>query len=108
VSTLLPGLVGAAIALVAIFLPGLLLVVAVLPWWSKLRLNANMQAAIAGVNASVVGVLLAALYRPVWTSAVHSGWDVAIAAAGFALLIAGRARPIAVVALAALYGVLRG
>jgi chromate transporter len=107
VSKPLPGLAGGAIALAAIFLPGLLLVVAVLPWWSRLRGSARMQAAIAGVNASVVGLLLAALYRPVWTSAVHSAWDVAIAVAGFALLAAGKARPILVVALAALIGLLR-
>jgi len=107
VSKPVPELVGAAIALTAISLPGLLLVVAVLPWWSRLRGNQWMQAAIAGVNASVVGLLLAALYRPVWTSAVRSPWDAAIAAAGFALLATGKARPIAVVAIAALYGVLR-
>jgi chromate transporter len=107
VSKPVPGPVGAAIALTAISLPGLLLVVAVLPWWSRLRGNAWMQAAIAGVNASVVGLLLSALFRPVWTSTVRSPWDAVIAAAGFALLATGRARPLIVVALAALIGVLR-
>jgi chromate transporter len=107
VSKPVPGLVGAAIALTAISLPGLLLVVAVLPWWSRMRGNAWMQAAIAGVNATVVGVLLAALYRPVWTSAVRSPWDAAIAVAGFALLATGKARPLVIVAMAALYGLLR-
>src|SRR5215469_12556677 len=101
----LPGLPGALIALLAIFLPGLLLVLAVLPWWSRLRANASVQAAIAGVNASVVGVLLAALYRPVWTSSVASGWDVLIVVAGFALLVVARAKPLAVVALIALCGI---
>lgn len=107
VSKPVPGPVGAAIALMAISLPGLLLVVAVLPWWSRLRGNAWMQAAIAGVNASVVGVLLAALYRPVWTSAVRSPWDAAVAVAGFTFLAMGKSRPLAVVAMAALYGLLR-
>jgi len=100
----LPGLRGAVTALVGIFFPGLLLVVAVLPWWSRLRANASVQAAIAGVNASVVGVLLAALYRPVWTSSVASVWDVLIVLAGFALLVVAKAKPLAVVALIALCG----
>jgi chromate transporter len=107
VSKPVPGPVGAAIALMAISLPGLLLVVAVLPWWSRLRGNAWMQAAIAGVNASVVGLLLAALYRPVSTSAVHSVWDAGVAVAGFALLAIGKARPLVIVAMAAVYGLLR-
>lgn len=107
VSKPVPGPVGAAIALIAISLPGLLLVIAVLPWWSRLRGNASMKAAIAGVNASVVGLLQAALYRPVWTSAVRSPWDAAVAAVGFVLLATGKARPLVVVAMAAVYALLR-
>ena len=64
------GALGAAIALIAIFLPGLLLVIGVLPFWNQLRSNEKTRAVFAGVNASVVGILLAALYLPVWTSAV--------------------------------------
>lgn len=100
----LPGLRGALVALVGIFLPGFLLVIAVLPWWNRLRSNDWMQAAIAGVNASVVGVLLAALYRPVWTSSVSSVWDVLIVLTGFALLVVAKARPLPVVALIAFFG----
>jgi len=99
-----PGLPGALIALLALFLPGALLVIAVLPWWNRLRSNASMQAAIAGVNASVVGVLLAALYRPVWRSSVASVWDVLLVLVGIALLVVARAKPLAVVALVALCG----
>ncbi len=101
----LPGLTGALIALVAIFLPGLLLVMTVLPWWNRLRSNTSMQAAIAGLNASVVGVLLAALYRPVWTSSVASIWDVLIVLVSFALLAVARLSPLLVVAMSALCGV---
>jgi chromate transporter len=107
VSKPVPGPVGAVIALTAISLPGLLLVLTVLPWWSRLRRNLWMQAAIAGVNASVVGLLLAALYRPVWTSAVRSPWDAVVAAGGFVLLATSKARPLTVVVLAALCGLLR-
>ena len=100
----LPGLRGAVVALVALSLPGLLLVITVLPLWDRLRSNASMQAAIAGVNASVVGVLLAALYRPVWTSSVASVWDILIVLVGFALLAVVKARPLPVVALVAFLG----
>jgi chromate transporter len=78
---MLQGMTGAVTALCAIFLPGFLLVAAVLPFWDKLRRHPNVQAALTGVNAAVVGLLLAALYQPVWTSAVH-GWQDAV----FALL----------------------
>jgi len=100
----LPGLRGAVVALVGIFLPGLLLVISVLPWWNWLRSSAPMQAAIAGVNASVVGVLLAALYRPVWTTSVTSVWDVLIVLLGFVLLVRVKVKPLLVVALVALCG----
>ena len=106
VSTPRPGVWGGVIALVGIFLPGLLLVIAVLPWWERLRRSQGLRAAIAGVNASVVGVLLAALYRPVWTSAVGTVWDGLIAVAGFAGLVVWRARPLVVVGLSAVAGVL--
>jgi chromate transporter len=59
------------VALVAIFLPGLLLVVAVLPFWNVVREKRQVQASLRGVNAAVVGVLIAAFFQPVWTSAVH-------------------------------------
>jgi chromate transporter len=95
-------LVGAAIALVAIFLPGLLLVYGTLPFWDALRLRPSAQAAMRGANAAVVGILGAALYNPVWTSAVLSSADFALALIGFLLLTVWKAPPwIVVVVLAA-------
>ncbi|MDF0749517.1 chromate efflux transporter [Marinobacter sp. 71-i] len=68
---------GAAVAVIAVFLPGTLLVFAGLPLWSYIRSHEVARAALAGVNAGVVGLLLAALYDPVWTSAVHSAGGIA-------------------------------
>jgi chromate transporter len=96
------GLAGAAIALVAIALPGLLLVAGVLPYWDAFRRRARAQAAMRGTNAAVVGILAAALYDPVWVSAVHDRWDFALAAAGFVMLTVGRAPPLVVVLATAL------
>jgi len=98
------GLAGAVIALVAIFLPGLLLLMGALPFWDALRSRPSAQAAMRGVNAAVVGLLGAALYNPVWTSAVFSPADIAIALLGFVLLVSWRAPPLAVVAIGALGG----
>jgi chromate transporter len=92
------GVAGAALALVAIFAPGLLLLMAVLPFWNGLYRRVNARAAMAGVNAAVVGLLASALYDPVWTGAVRGPTDFAIAAAGFAALIVWRAPPLVVVA----------
>ena len=80
------GLAGATVALVAIFLPSFLLIVGVLPFWNALRGRSDFQAALRGLNAAVVGLLLAALYQPVWTSAIRSPVDVAFAFAMFGLL----------------------
>ena len=92
------GVVGAAIGLAAIFLPGLLLVVAALPFWGAIRRRTGVQAALRGTNAAVVGILAAALYDPVFTSSVRSGADFAIAAAGFVALTAWKRPPWQVVA----------
>jgi chromate transporter len=81
---------GAVTALVAMFLPGLLLVAGALPLWSGLVRRTAAAGAVAGVNAAVVGVLAAALYDPVWISAVRGPSDLAIAAGGFTLLVAWR------------------
>jgi chromate transporter len=80
------GPAGAALATVAIFLPSFLLVGAALPLWGKLRTFASMRRAMAGINAAVVGILLAALYDPVWTSAVHDAADFCIAVMALLLL----------------------
>ena len=73
------GWMGGAICLAAVFAPSFLLVVGALPFWERLRRHARTQAALAGVNAAVVGLLLAALYQPVWTSAVHGPRDFGLA-----------------------------
>jgi chromate transporter len=78
------------LGLFGIFTPGLLAMAAVLPFWNAVRRNLAMQAAITGVNAAVVGVLLAALYRPLWTSAIHSPSDFWVVLAAFALLTLGK------------------
>src|SRR5215813_850445 len=80
------GIAGAAIALVAIFLPTFLMVIGALPFLSALRARAGFQAALRGINAAVVGLLLAALYHPVWTSAIRTPADFALALVAFALL----------------------
>ncbi len=98
------GLAGAAIALVAIFLPGLLLVFGLLPFWDSLRPRPMVQAGMRGANAAVVGILGAALYSPVWTSAVLSQRDFAVALAGFLLLAVWKLPPWSVVAMCAIAG----
>ena len=80
------GPVGAAVALIAVFLPGLLVLVGVLPFWSRIRQMPKMHAGIAGANAAVVGVLGSALYAPVFTSAVTGPIHFALAVVLFALL----------------------
>jgi chromate transporter len=99
------GLAGAMLGLIGIFLPGLLILVGVLPFWDSLRKRAGAQAAMRGVNAAVVGLLGAALYDPVWTSSVKAPGDFAIALVGFVLLTVWRAPPLAVVIVGALGGV---
>ncbi|HXZ48815.1 MAG TPA: chromate efflux transporter [Usitatibacter sp.] len=91
------GAIGAAGAVIAIFLPGLLLVSAALPLWRTIAARPGAARAVAGINASVVGLLAAAFYDPVWKSAVASVGDLAIAAVGFAILAAWRASALWVV-----------
>lgn len=73
------GWVGGMLALVAIFLPSFLLIAGALPFWERLRHARRMQAALAGINAAVVGLLMAALYQPVWTSAIQAPADFGLA-----------------------------
>jgi chromate transporter len=98
------GVAGAALALVAVFLPSFLLVIGALPFWDAVRTRSDFQAALRGINAAVVGILLAALYHPVWTGAVAARGDVVIALAAFALLTFWRVPPWLVVLLCALAG----
>jgi chromate transporter len=98
------GWIGGVTFLVAIFLPAFLLVAGVLPFWEVLRGRDGVQAAMAGVNAGVVGILLSALYDPVWTSAVRSRADFGLALATFGLLVYARVSPVVAVGLAAAGG----
>ena len=100
------GLAGAALGLVGIFLPGILILLGALPFWDAFRGRSAAQAVMRGVNAAVVGLLGAALYNPVWTSAVHGPRDFGIALVGFVLLAVWRAPPLVVVAFSAAAGVL--
>lgn len=92
------GVAGALLATLAIFLPGGLLVVAALPAWHALLRRGRARAALAGVDAAVVGILAAALVDPVGRGAIASPADVLVAAAGFGALLTGRVPPLAVVA----------
>lgn len=98
------GWAGGALALIAIFLPSFLLVVGALPFWDALRARGRFQAALRGINAAVVGLLLAALYHPVWTSAIHAPSDFALALAAVGLLTLWRVPPWLVVAFTAAGG----
>ena len=91
----------AALCLVAVFLPSFLLVVGALPFWEAIRSKAGAQSALGGVNAAVVGLLLAALYHPVWTSGITSAKDFALATAAFLLLYMWQTTPWLVVILSA-------
>lgn len=100
----LGGWVGGLALLVAIFVPSFLLVAGALPYWESLRQRDGIQRIMAGVNAAVVGILGAALYDPVWTSAIHSAADVSLAVAAYGLLVVGRVSPVVVVVLSVLAG----
>ena len=95
---------GALLCLVAVFLPSFLLVIGALPFWDELRRRRWAQCALTGVNAAVVGLLLAALYQPVWTAGITSAADFALASAAFLLLFMWKTPPWLVVVLCALGG----
>jgi chromate transporter len=98
------GWIGAAWALVAVFLPSYLLIVGALPFWEVLRFRAGFQAALRGINAAVVGLLVAALYDPVWTSAIEGPADFGLALVAFGLLMFWRVAPWLVVLISAVGG----
>lgn len=99
------GIAGSIIALVAVFLPGFLILIATLPWWDRFRSMATAQSLMQGANAAVVGILGAALYSPVFTSAIGDMRDFTLALLCFVLLMAWKAPPWAVVIVAAVGGV---
>jgi chromate transporter len=98
------GWTGAALALVAIFLPSFLLLTGALPFWDLLRSMPAFQSALKGINAAVVGLLLTALYNPVWTSAIHSPADFGLGLISFGLLMFWKCPPWLVVMLTAVGG----
>ncbi len=98
------GLTGAALGLIGIFLPGMLILIGTLPFWETFRARTDAQAAMRGINAAVVGLLGAALYNPLWTSSVKSSGDFAVALIGFVLLTMWRAPPLLVVVIGAVGG----
>lgn len=98
------GLAGSILALLAIFLPGFLLLVGVLPFWDRFRIMASAQSLLQGANAAVVGILGAALYSPVFVTAIADLRDLALALACFVALTAWRIPPWAVVGLSAIGG----
>ena len=99
---------GGLFALGAIFLPSFLLVIGILPLWDRLRAVGRFRAAVAGVNAAVVGLLLAALYDPVWITALHAPGDVALGLAAFGMLAWWKLPPWLVVLLGAAAGAALG
>ncbi len=99
------GVIGAGMALLAIFLPGFLILIAALPFWNGFRAMAPVQSLMQGANAAVVGILGAALYAPVFTSAIADLRDLALALLCFVLLTAWRMPPWAVVLIAMAGGI---
>lgn len=100
----LDGWIGGLVLLGVIFLPAFLVLIGALPFWAALRHRDGIQTAMAGINAGVVGILLSALYDPVWTSAIHGKADFGLALAAFGLLVFGRVPPMVVVLLAGAAG----
>jgi chromate transporter len=96
------GWAGGLLCLLGIFLPSFFLAIGPLPFWNWFRQHPVMRSVLKGVNAAVVGLLLAALYNPVWTSAIHSSADFAIAAVALLLLVSWKVPPWLVVILGAL------
>jgi chromate transporter len=102
------GWAGAALALGAIFLPSFLLLIGALPFWDVLRARPAFQSALKGVNAAVVGLLLTALYKPVWTSAIFAPADFGLGLVAFGLLMFWKFPPWLVVAISAIGGEIIG
>ena len=100
----LHGWIGGLALLGIIFLPAFFMLVGALPFWEGLRHRAGIQTAMAGINAGVVGILVSALYDPMWTSAIHGKADFGLALLAFGLLTVGRVPPALVVLLAGLAG----
>ncbi|MEK3934246.1 chromate transporter [Sporosarcina sp. FSL W7-1349] len=104
--TVMNGWQGGIVATIAIFLPAFLLILGTLPFWDALRRSPKMQGVLMGVNAAVVGLLIAAFYQPIWTSTIQSAIDFAIAATLFSMLAYWKLPPWIIVATGAIGGLL--
>lgn len=104
--TVMKGAVGGIIATVAIFLPAFFLIVGTLPFWNHLRRNPKAKGALMGVNAAVVGILIAAFYNPIWTSSILTSVDFALAAVLFSMLVYWKLPPWVIVLAGAIGGTL--
>ncbi|WP_280771480.1 chromate efflux transporter [Salipaludibacillus daqingensis] len=104
IGTVINGWQGGLLATVAIFLPAFLLVLGTLPFWNVLRSNTTTRAALMGVNAAVVGILIAALYHPIWTSSIQTTFDFVLAATLFTMLAFWKLPPWMVVLTGAVAG----
>ncbi|CAM3890732.1 chromate transporter [Lederbergia lenta] len=106
IGTVINGWQGGLVATIAVFLPAILLIFGTLPFWDSLRRNPKIKAALMGVNASVVGILISAFYNPIWTSSILEPIDFAFAAILFSMLAFWKLPPWIIVLTGALGGVL--
>ncbi len=104
--TVMKGWTGGLLATIAIFLPAFLLIVGTLPFWDALRHNPKIKGALMGVNAAVVGILIAAFYNPIWTSSILISQDFAFAAILFSMLVFWKLPPWIIVITGAIGGVI--
>src|SRR5699024_8405677 len=102
--TVMKGWIGGFVATIAVFLPAFLLILGTLPFWNLLRKNAKIKGAIMGVNAAVVGILIAAWYQPIWTSSIFTSLDFSLAAILFTMLAFWKLPPWLIVLAGALGG----
>ncbi|MGO4889194.1 chromate transporter [Anaerobacillus sp. MEB173] len=106
IGAVINGWQGGLLATIAIFLPAFLLILGTLPFWDTLRRNTKVKGALMGVNAAVVGILIAALYHPIWTTSILSTVDFAFAAILFSMLVYWKLPPWVIVLTGAIGGFL--
>ncbi|MEH7883447.1 chromate efflux transporter [Bacillus sp. JJ1609] len=106
IGAVINGWQGGLLATVAIFLPAFLLILGTLPFWDALRRNSNISRALIGVNAAVVGILIAAFYQPIWTSSILAPIDFVFAAILFSMLVYWKLPPWIIVVTGAVGGLL--
>ncbi|GGB66332.1 chromate transporter [Fictibacillus barbaricus] len=107
IGAVMNGWQGGLLATFAIFLPAFLLILGALPFWNILRCNPKIKGALMGVNAAVVGILISAFYKPIWTSTILTPLDFAFAAVLFSMLVYWKLPPWVIVVTGALGGFLR-